>query len=80
MNTTQAINTILSSTQPHIGKVCRVTMVNGETRYVDHWDACAGVAVRLYMVDNCGRDCGHIKVDHNNLTDYITHVGNEKVI
>lgn len=80
MNTTQAINTILSNTQEFMGKVCRVTLKGGNVRYVRSWDACAGIAVRLDLIDNQGVECGYIKVDHNTLTDYITHVGNEEVI
>lgn len=80
MNTTQAINTILSNTQSHMGKTCRVTTVDGLVRYVSHWDACAGDAVRLYLTDSKDRDCGIIKVDHNDLKDHITHVDNEEIL
>lgn len=80
MNTTQAINTILNNTQFYLGKVCRVTLKNGDVRYVNNWDACAGIAVSLDLIDNQGVECGRIKVDRNNLKDYITHVGNEEIL
>ena len=70
MNGTEMINKILSTVQPHIGHVCRVTMKNGRTAYIEQWDACAGIAVRLYFTNG-----DVIKVDHNNIFDYISHIG-----
>ncbi len=70
MNTTQMINDIVSNVQPYMNRVCRVTMKNGEKKYIDQWDACAGIAVRLYFTDG-----DVIKVDHNTILDYISHIG-----
>lgn len=80
MNTTQAINTILNNTQSMQNKQCQVTMKNGDINYVWAWDACAGIAVRIYLMDKHFHDTNVIQVDHNNLKDYITHVGNEEVL
>ena len=80
MNTTQAINTILSNTQRHMNKVCRVVMRDGENHFVYSWEALAGVRISLYLMDKFGENCHRISVDHNNLTDYITHVGDEEIL
>lgn len=80
MNTTQAINAILNKTQAFLNQVCRVTLKDGKVMYVYAWEACAGIAVRMYLHDVNGENNICLRVDHNNLTDYITHVGNEEIL
>lgn len=80
MNTTQAINTILNKTQAFLNQVCRVTLKDGRVSYVYAWEASAGIAVRMYLHDSKGENHLCLRVDHNNLKDYITHVGNEEVV
>ena len=75
MNGSDLINKILMNAQPAMNRVCRVTMKNSDVRYVTDWDACAGIAIRLHLVDVQLKDCGWIKVDHNNIFDYISQIG-----
>jgi hypothetical protein len=68
-NGTKLINLILNN------RSIPITMRTGEVLYLKDWDACAGIQVRFHLADESGEVQKIISVDHNNVFDYISHIG-----